>query len=221
MALDRYGVLKGHVLGRRHGEGERPHYHIHVAAVTAHYRVAINVHSHVAPADLMYVVDEDWDHPMRAKLERLPVGLTKLDRPGDVALDYVRGSLFRRSHMRALPYSVPGANNDLNEKLDRIVLRAMDDHAWTIYVWGEPWGPDPGQDNLFDFSPLRGMHNVHMNQGSLPQFAEQDACWQDGGMVLHHPHNDRWVAVFLKFQSQSWHTHEQTGRAHDPAHSGA
>lgn len=213
MALDRYAVLKGHVIGRRHGNDERPHYQIHVIAANQHYRVAVNVRSHLEPADLMYQVDDTWNHPLRPRLERLPHGLTTLDRPEGVALDYVRGSLFRRSNMRVLPYSIPGADNDLNEKLDRVMLRAGIDRTWTIYVWGEPWGPDPGIDEWFGFTPLRGMHDVHMNQGSMKRFAERDAPWQDGGIVLHHPNPERWIGIFLKFQSQSWETQDETGEA--------
>jgi uncharacterized protein YukJ len=220
MPLDRYAVLKGRVIARRHGAGERPHYHVHVVSAGKHYRIAINIHSHVAPADLQYVVDTDWEHPLRPRLVRLPDGLTVLDRPGGVALDYVRGSLFRRSRMRTLPYYVPGHDNDLNEKLDHAIVRAIEDRAWTLYAWGEPWGPDPGRDALFGFSPLRGMHDVHMNQGSIARFADKDATWQDGGVVLHHEREDRWIGIFLKFQSQTWYTDDEDGRAHDPAHGG-
>ncbi len=215
MALDTYGVLKGRVISRRYGYDEQPHYQIHVMAGRTHFRIAVNVRSNVEPADLQYVVDETWAHPLRPRLEQLPEGFTTLGGPSGVALDYVRGSLFRRAHMRALPYRVPGKDNDLNEKLDDYILRAMDDRLWTIYVWGEPWGPDPGPDRLFGFTPQRGMHDVHMNQGSMARFAEKDAPWQDGGIVLHHPDGDQWIGIFLKFQSQSWDTHDQTGQAPD------
>src|SRR6185312_4755412 len=37
--------------------------------------------------------------------------------------------------------------------------------------------------------------------------------WQDGGLPLHYPAQDQWVGVFLAFQSQAWHTDDQTGHA--------
>ena len=52
-----------------------------------------------------------------------------------------------------------------------------------------------------------------MNQGNHASFAEQDGVWQDGGVLLHFPSNGQWVGIFLKFQSQAWHTDDRTGHA--------
>jgi hypothetical protein len=56
-----------------------------------------------------------------------------------------------------------------------------------------------------------------MNQGNSADFARDDGVWQDGGLVLHFPTASRWVAIFLAFQSQSWHTDDVTGHALDVA----
>ena len=37
--------------------------------------------------------------------------------------------------------------------------------------------------------------------------------WQDGGLLFRFPAEDRWVAIFLAFQSQAWHTDDTTGHA--------
>ncbi len=50
-----------------------------------------------------------------------------------------------------------------------------------------------------------------MNQGSAEEFKKYNGVWQDGGMLLHLPSEDRWVAVFLAFQSQCWHTDDEKG----------
>jgi hypothetical protein len=52
-----------------------------------------------------------------------------------------------------------------------------------------------------------------MNQGNprAGGHAGDNGVWQDGGLLLWFPEADRWVAVFLAFQSQSWHTDDQTG----------
>jgi hypothetical protein len=56
-----------------------------------------------------------------------------------------------------------------------------------------------------------------MNQGSHPMFQARDGVWQDGGLLIQFPRlrraRDRWVAMFLAFQSQAWHTDDRTGRA--------
>ena len=50
-----------------------------------------------------------------------------------------------------------------------------------------------------------------MNQGNTGRFTRDDGVWQDGGLLLHYPATQQWVAVFLAFQSQSWHTDDRTG----------
>jgi hypothetical protein len=40
---------------------------------------------------------------------------------------------------------------------------------------------------------------------------EDDGVWQDGGLLFEFPAQNQWVAVFLKFQSQTWHTDDGTG----------
>jgi hypothetical protein len=64
---------------------------------------------------------------------------------------------------------------------------------------------------VFGFRPGNGVHDIHMNQGSTGRFARDNGVWQDGGLFLHFPGGDQWVAVFLAFQSQAWHTDDRTG----------
>ena len=52
-----------------------------------------------------------------------------------------------------------------------------------------------------------------MNQGNDPEFARDDGVWQDGALVFRFPQAGQWVAVFLAFQSQAWHTDDVTGHA--------
>ena len=68
--------------------------------------------------------------------------------------------------MRPLPFSLPGFDNDLNEKLDRVMQRAVADENALVYAFGERWGPEPGtKDKYFGFLPGNGIHDIHMNQG--------------------------------------------------------
>jgi hypothetical protein len=52
-----------------------------------------------------------------------------------------------------------------------------------------------------------------MNQGNprAGGHAGDNGVWHDGGLLLWFPKADRWVAMFLAFQSQSWHTDDRTG----------
>ncbi len=68
-------------------------------------------------------------------------------------------------------------------------------------------------DKIFGFRPGNGVHDIHMNQGNSGRFRDDDGVWQDGGAAVPVPGEDRWVAIFLAFQSQAWHTDDTTGHA--------
>ena len=50
-----------------------------------------------------------------------------------------------------------------------------------------------------------------MNQGNVGRFRSDDGVWQDGGLLFTSPRTDQWAAIFLKFQSQTWHTDDTHG----------
>ncbi len=52
-----------------------------------------------------------------------------------------------------------------------------------------------------------------MNQANDASHAQEDGVWQDGGLLIEFPDEQRWVAIFLKFQSQGWHSDDTTGHA--------
>lgn len=226
MALKQYGVLKGKAINKIIGQGSSPHYEVHLIDDTTDYRIAVNVKSNLAPSELLYLIIDDFKHPMLDKLINLDRGFTALESaPNKMALDYIRNNLFDPTQMHPLPHNIPGPDNDLNEKIDAYVQRAIGDERASIYAFGERWGPEAGvKDKYFGFLPGNGIHDIHMNQGNVGQFVGDDGVWQDGGLLFHFPSIDQvnvgvgtevwpeqWVAVFLAFQSQCWHTDDQTG----------
>jgi uncharacterized protein YukJ len=217
MALSSYGVLSARVIDTvREGSSDAPHYQIHVADdAGTHYRAAVNVESAQTPSELLYLVVDDFRHPVTAALPAAGSGWTKLPpAPGGGNLDYIRANLFDPSAMRLLPPDVTGPDNDLADVLDHYVRRAVGDPQASIYVFGQRWGPERRTpDKVFGFSPGDGVHDVHMNQGNTGRFQRDDGVWQDGGMLLHLGAEPRWVAIFLAFQSQAWHTDDATGHA--------
>ncbi|MCK9896066.1 DUF2278 family protein [Frankia sp. AgB32] len=217
MALQRYGVLKGRVLGhRREGGNNTPHYQLHIDG-ERHFRAAVNVLSDLPPSELLYVAVEDFDNPVLERLKTLDDGFTVLEnKPGGLALDFIRGSLFDRRSLRSLPADKPGQDNDLADVLDHYVQRAEAEQDSRVYVFGERWPTEPHTpDKIFGFKPGNGVHDIHMNQGNaiLTRFVKDDGVWQDGALLFHFPAADRWVAVFLAFQSQTWHTDDTSGHA--------
>jgi len=213
MPLKHYGILKGKAIEVRPGAGQNPHYQVYIVDDDTDYRIAINVQSKLAPSELEYLIDDRFTHPITALLDEIPLGFTKIaSKPGTTALDYIRGNLFDRTKMRPLPFNVPGLDNDLNEKIDNVMQRAVADEEATVYAFGERWGPEKNKkDKYFGFLPGNGIHDIHMNQSNTGNFASDDGVWQDGGVMVHFPAQNQWVAIFLKFQSQGWHSDDKTG----------
>ena len=213
MPLKNYGVLKGRPIDRQLGSGRNPHYQIHVVDETTDYRIAVNVASQLSPSELEYLIDAQFEHPFQPQWEQLSQGWHSLaSRPGGPALDFIRTNLFDPRKLQPLPFNIPGPDNDLNEKLDHYVQRAMADEEALIYIFGERWGPEQTKkDKIFGFLPGNGVHDVHMNQANVGRFTQDDGVYQDGAMLLHFPGHGQWVGIFLKFQSQTWHTDDTTG----------
>jgi len=126
MALDGYGVLKGKAVDRRReGSSSTPHFQIRVAdGAGTDYRIAVNVKSQASPSELLYLVDEDFRHPVTGALETIAAGWHELQSAaGGASLDYVRGNLFDPAQMRSLPPDAAGPDNDLADVLDSHVMR--------------------------------------------------------------------------------------------------
>jgi uncharacterized protein YukJ len=217
MPLRSYGVLKARAVDRRRegSSDDTPHYQIHlVDDGGTDYRIAVNVLSQLPPSELLYLAVDDFRHPITALLPEAAGWMALPPRPGAANLDFIRANLFDPADMRPLPPDVSGPDNDLADRLDHYVGRAIADPAATVYAFGERWGPESNtSDKIFGFRPGNGVHDIHMNQGNSGRFRADDGVWQDGGLLLHFPAEGRWVAVFLAFQSQAWHTDDRTGHA--------
>ncbi|PRQ05290.1 hypothetical protein ENSA5_04090 [Enhygromyxa salina] len=222
MPLERYGVLKARPIASRQGRGRAPHYHIHAIDHGEDYRVSIAVRSAPAPSQLLYLIDDRFTHPVLARLRELPMGFCgQPSRPdAAAALDYVRGQMLTRARMSALPWDVPGPDEDFNELLHLWVGRALRDEDALIYAFGERFGPQHTPDPHFGFRPSTGIYRVHMNQGSVGAHDERDGAWQDGALMLWFPPiieqgrtklAERWVAVFVAFASQRWDSEPEPG----------
>ena len=139
MPLKNYGVLKGKAIDRKLGSGKNPHYQVLINTSSEKHRIAINVKSKLSPSELLYFVDDNFDHPITQDLVKLDYGFNHLDRkPGGLALDYVRGNLFDTTQMKPLPHDVPGPDNDLNELIELYVGRSQSSEEAVIYAfWGK------------------------------------------------------------------------------------
>lgn len=221
MPIENFRVLKGTASDLALDDDNSPHIEIRIEAGGDSHRIAVNVRSVQPPHDLLYA-HVPLVHPITAQLVGLPFGVTdiKNDNP-DFGIDYVRGGLIDREDMEIAPYQAPGAHNDLRDFIEPIVRQGMEDDTIHFYAFGSTWGPENDKkDAYFDFLPGRGIHNIHMNQGSKGRFKGDNGVNQDGCLLIHFSASDEWKAIFLSFQSQSWNTDPVTGHARDDTRPG-
>jgi len=131
--------------------------------------------------------------------------------PGGMALDYISGNCFGITAAKPLPHDILCPDNDLNELIHKYVARAIAMENSAVYAFGEKWGPETKRDKYFGFKPGNGIHDIHANQGNSDAWKRDDGVYQDGGLIIHLPDEARWVAIFLAFQSQCFHTDDTTG----------
>lgn len=208
MALKKYGVLKGTVSGHLR-DADDDHYQILVSAGSTVHRIAVNVKSSApnAPSTLLFLAQSKLQDGFIQGLRGLKPGYTKLpSKAGGLALDYVRNKWFKPSAMKEVPPDAPGVDNDLKDKVEAAVIKAVDQAGSLIYAFGEKWGPEKDRkDQYFKFVPGNGIHDIHMNQGNSGKYAKDNGVFQDGGLVFEYP-DGKWQAFFFAFQSQTFDT---------------
>jgi uncharacterized protein YukJ len=210
MPINRYGVWVAKAVRvsaeRAAQDSESPHIHLFYddgsgGGFDGARRASINVKSKSALSELVFWLVRDFRHPLVDKVQDFVMGFHGISsRPGGMALDYIRGNLMEFRAGSILPHDQPGAQNDIIDYVLPVLEAAINRNA-ILYLFGEP------------YSDNQGIHDIHMNQGSQGSFNQYNGVWQDGGLLLHFPAENRWDAIFLAFASQAIHTDEQTGHA--------
>lgn len=211
MSIKNYGVLKGKPVKSDPGSNKSPHYQVLIQDDQGiNYRIAINIQSEAYPSEVLYLVSENLPEKEITQLPAISSGFTSLaNQKPPLGLDFIRGHLFNPADMVPLPAEKTGPDNDLNEKIQKYIQQAITEEA-SVYAFGSKWGPENGKkDQYFGFLPGNGIHDIHMNQGNSGKWERDNGVWQDGGILIHFEKEQKWVGIFLAFQSQSWCTNEQ------------
>jgi uncharacterized protein YukJ len=211
MPLKDYGVLRATLEQRLPATDKTGHYQLLCGVGGASWRIAINARSALPPSEVAYAVLSPFAHPLLDRLDGLAEGWHALagGDERDRGLDYIRGNLAQPDQFRPLPLSQSGPDNDLNDLFDFHLLPLIAEADARVYAFGQAWGPEEAADQYFGFTPGRGVHDIHQNQGNVGRFTADDGVWQDGGLLLRGAAG--WTAILLRFQSQAWHTDDRTG----------
>lgn len=217
MSLE-YGILAGKVdVFNREDDQDTPHLQIRVIDRNNQaWRVPVNVLSGDGSLLIFHRVDPLQGHPILASLSDLEPGFIPLplnSRSVSRALDFFRSPLFDwPTGVEVLP-SGPGQNDDLQDSLITD-LKSLKSQNGDIFVFGAKF---PEQGKPFNPRPIdrkfgtnQGIHDIHMNQGNAPgRFEKDNGVFQDGGLILKF--SNRYVGLFLRFQTQWLPTDERNG----------
>ncbi|MFJ7682311.1 YukJ family protein [Peribacillus butanolivorans] len=206
-----YGVVIGKVI-EAHDErtGRSPHYQLRVDAGTSgKYEIPINVRSKdTNRPDLLYYAEEDFNAQAITILTQMRPGFHKINyhenEVADIAIDFIRSGLFNPKEMKIVSSNQTGPDNDLSDFINTYMKKAEGNPNAIIYAYGTHY-TDSG----------KGIHNVHMNQGNTRFNPEENDVFHDGCVLVHFRDENKWLAYFLAFQSQSWCTDEQGDPLHD------
>lgn len=207
--MKNYGVLKGSAVAYKRDNDADPHSELLMSVDGESYRVAINVRSSRGPIQkrlVEYLILQDLNHPIVERARALPEGWNPITGAPHTtaAIDYIRSNLFRVKDLKPLIHTKPGPNNDLFERVEDLLQRAIRDEQAMVYAFGERWGPEATKkDQYFQFKPGNGVHLIHMNQGGA---GDDGGRYRDGALMVDFPGTGMTNALFLKFQNQAWHT---------------
>jgi uncharacterized protein YukJ len=210
--MKNYGVLKGIAKQYKRDDDQDPHSELLMDVGGVSFRIAINVRSSRGPVQqrlIEYLIIDDVKHPIIDSARELPTGWNDLidGVKDDAAIDYIRSNIFRATDMKPIVHMAPGPNNDLFERVEDLLQRAISEDGAVVYAFGERWGPEiDKKDVYFDFLPGNGVHLIHMNQGGA---GDGNGTFRDGALVIDFPKSGTASAIFLKFQNQIWHTKEE------------
>lgn len=230
MTIPHYGVWACHptryTAQTEKQDSKSPHIYLYFTDDPTSSRkleAAINVKSTDKETRLVFWLNRNFNHPITEELSKLDLGfyLAQARNLGNSSyethhqdhshyqsqshhrhirrqestlqgLDYVRTkNLVNIESGNILPHDIPGPNNDILDGLDPILTDAINKKA-TAYIFGSSYGS--------------GIHDIHMNQGSLPSY--DNGVYEDGGLLFKFD-DGHWEAVFLAFASQKIPTNDQ------------
>ncbi len=115
------------------------------------------------------------------------------------------------------PIPPRGSGVTLKNLLDGQIERAKADGAAVLIAFGEHF-IDNKPDPYFEFSPGRGVHDIHMMQGNFPSdppggrddHSGDNRINGDGALFIRFTGGET-IALFTRFESQATSTDDETG----------
>ena len=195
--MEKYVMFRGKVIDKWYDFDKRAHYHI-VALDDEGKRfdLAVNIGSiyekmnEIVSSNLKVYYDENYNCRKRIVRKMLlqKNGITECHK--DLYLDYIRMKLFPHEKMIQMKgFDVTSIY--LTGIIEKNVVQAMNNDDFEVIAFGRLYANG------------KGLHDIHMNQGSTDEFRKNDASYSDGGLFFRNKLYNRVTAVFIAFITQS------------------
>ena len=195
--MEKYVMFRGKVIDKWYDFDKRAHYHI-VATDNNRkkYDLAVNIGSiyakknEIISSNLKVYYTKNYNSQKDIIQEMLlqKVGVTECKE--NLRLDYIKMKLFPHNKMIQMK-GFDEKNIFLTEIIEKYVMKAINNDDYEVFAFGRLYANG------------KGLHDIHMNQGSTGKFKKHDAPYSDGGLFFRNKQNNKISVIFIAFISQS------------------
>ena len=195
--MEKYVMFRGKVIDKWYDFDKRAHYHI-VAMDDEGKRfdLAVNIGSiyermnEIISSNLKVYYDDSYScrKGIVRKMLLQKNGITECHK--DLYLDYIRMKLFPHEKMIQMK-GFDVTNIYLTGIIEKNVVQAINNDEYEVIAFGRLYANG------------KGLHDIHMNQGSTDKFRKNDASYSDGGLFFRNKRDNKITAVFIAFITQS------------------
>ena len=177
--MEKYVMFRGKVIDKWYDFDKRAHYHIVATDNNGKkYDLAINIGSIYAKKNEI----------ISSNLKVQKVRITECNE--NLHLDYIKMKLFPHEKMIQMK-GFDEKNIFLTEIIEKYVMKAINNDDYEVFAFGRLYANG------------KGLHDIHMNQGSTGKFKKHDAPYSDGGLFFRNKQNNKISVIFIAFISQS------------------
>lgn len=195
--MEKYVMFRGKVIDKWYDFDKRAHYHI-VAMDDEGKRfdLAVNIGSiyekmnEIVSSNLKVYYDDSYScrKGIVRKMLLQKNDITECHK--GLYLDYIRMKLFPHEKMIQMKgFDVTSIY--LTGIIEKNVVQAMNNDDYEVIAFGRL------------YTNGKGLHDIHMNQGSVDKFRKNDASYSDGGLFFRNRRDNKITAVFIAFITQS------------------
>ena len=195
--MEKYVMFRGKVIDKWYDFDKRAHYHIVAMDDEGkRYDLAVNIGSiyekmnEIVSSNLKVYYDESYScrKGIVRKMLLQKNGITECHK--GLYLDYIRMKLFPHEKMIQMKgFDVTSIY--LTGIIEKNVVQAMNNDDYEVIAFGRLYANE------------KGLHDIHMNQGSVDKFRKNDASYSDGGLFFRNRRDNKITAVFIAFITQS------------------